>query len=203
MQNKDYSKLGGWLLFYFVSLCLGAGVAVLSVLQSLTYINYVFRAGMSALMRLFVLNIGSALLLVYTIVYLYKRNPKFLRFYEISICMGIIDILLSGQFVFFNIILSLIGPICWRVYFHKSARVKVYMGGDDFLRQSIISKFVSYTSNATGVGNYGNYSGQDNYYGDTAEKGLNNRFGEVGEIEPDDICKNCASALRQESVFCP
>ena len=127
------------MLFYYVVLCLSAGASILSILLTTRYLGAIIRSG-SARMLIYVINLASPILLLCCAAQLYMRNPKFLLLYEITICMSVISTLLSSQFVFSNVLISLLGPIIWRMYLQKSLRVKVYMGGDNYLRESLIGK---------------------------------------------------------------
>lgn len=73
----------------------------------------------------------------------------FLRFYEmtmLTLCgacfvlmvLGTMSGYISPEEYFKNLLSVIIGFAIWMTYFTKSVRVRVYFGGDEYLKQSII-----------------------------------------------------------------
>lgn len=164
-----YERLGGWLLFYMVeSIASGAYGLFGSILyfavigqlrQSLGY------GGIFALLDFFVLLaiIFNAIRL-WTAFLLYRRDPRFLKIFQIVSIIGIATCVLilaavvkvlNEMFVLNEVlflaagatdrlmyslaleVIDAIEAICWTVYFCRSVRMRTYMGNEEYLERAL------------------------------------------------------------------
>ena len=151
-DNPNYQQLGGWLLFFVVCWVLSA-LSGLSTLASGINTLFAFDPDfmLSALSNIVIglLTAGIGGLLVVLIV---KRNPLFLRMYQLlsiaRIVVGVIARFLSRLFVVNqfglghiavggDIVGGIIGICLMTLYFCRSKRVRTYMGSTDYLDQAI------------------------------------------------------------------
>jgi hypothetical protein len=149
-MGHPYKKLGGWLLALVVMQIIAVALLTIVFIVSMVALAGVFRwLGISFQ---FYLIVACAVYIAACIVDLRftymvaKRNPRFLRYYDILMIILISVILLEFILIGFdpdsvgNLIGSLIGFLIWRTYFKKSVRVRTYMGSDQYIRMSLFSK---------------------------------------------------------------
>lgn len=158
--ERDYSKLGGWLLLFTALWAIG-GIytiynGVVSWVSTSSYLDSLGTNGV-VLIVLYLASIvsGAACLILSNLIY--RRNPIFLRFYQLySIVMiALYIILMAVLFVtansagignitptfmgrFVGSLLGVIGSlVIFTMYFCKSERVRVYMGSSDYLQRAV------------------------------------------------------------------
>lgn len=175
-QNKsDYHVLGGWLKFIVVMAYLSAGLlgtsgitAIVALINAVRVVSaYSSYASASAGLLW-----GTAIFLIALIgVFVWyelkfakmikERNPCFLQFYH-RVALVMLAISLVGQ-VFLpdagstsqSVLSTLIGVVVWTIYFVKSERVHVYMGSDEYLWQSRITRrYASQSYDGTNANSY-------------------------------------------------
>lgn len=159
-SGNDYSKLGGWLLLFTVLWAIGGVYNIYNGISSWvatsSYMGMLGGIGaVLVVLYLVYLVAGAACLALAYLIY--KRNPVFLRFYQLySIAMIALYIILMvvlliianaagvgayasayiGGFVG-GIIGAAVGVALLTMYFCKSERVRVYMGGTEYLNRAI------------------------------------------------------------------
>ncbi|WP_367924216.1 DUF2569 family protein [uncultured Ruthenibacterium sp.] len=124
MPQKDYRKLGGWLLFFAVILGIGFFSNLVSLMSSLAYLNV--NLLLTILMIACVVAQG---VMFYQIV---ARRPNYWRCLILLVALLTISDLYTLWYVGFNaqfvtsVVVDLIRSAIWLAYFHKSKRVAVY-----------------------------------------------------------------------------
>ena len=149
-NNTDmhpYQKLGGWLLFIFVCQIIGLVLDVFYLLMGFDIISMLPSGSESMTMFLVILLVASSCISIglgiVFLILLYKRNTKFLLFYEI---ISIIFILLSVVTLSNELsevrefVIQIASFLLWSTYYRKSVRVRTYFGSDEYLRKSIFSR---------------------------------------------------------------
>ena len=158
--GKDYSKLGGWLLAFTILWAIGGVYNIYNGISSwATTGRYMGMFGgvgavLVALYLVYIVAGAACLALAYLI---YKRNPVFLRVYQLySITMIVLYIILMvvllaianaagigayassyiGAFVG-GIIGAAVGVALLTMYFCKSERVRVYMGSSEYMQRAV------------------------------------------------------------------
>ena len=122
--TADYSKLGGWLLF-FVTLCIFDTIVGFSNICTF----FSSKNGFSA-----VFLFEALCLEIIFVVCVLKRNHYFLLFYQLGKIVSIIGCILaflnSGNF--FILIINSSGLLLMTLYFCKSERVEIYIGSNEY-----------------------------------------------------------------------
>lgn len=119
-MEKNYRTLGGWLLFFVISFCIGLlfnAFVMFAGFRNFTIINNITN----------LLGVG---LQVAILVLLFKRNRRFLTCYysfaAYVLLNNLLGIVLGGASVVF-IIPNLLEVVAWIAYFNRSKRVEVYL----------------------------------------------------------------------------
>ncbi|MCL2300592.1 MAG: hypothetical protein FWC27_10665 [Firmicutes bacterium] len=164
-NNPRYQKLGGWLLcvviLFFLqtaglALQFGEGGAMDVIRGWQMYIGaqgYLLLAGQAVSMLLNLIYVFAAIAIV-------QRDPGFLRTRQLAFAALAVNILVQlayGLLYGFQpsgkVLLALQGAGCvlWPLvamrYYSKSARVKAYMGSDEYLRLAFFGKCFSKKAN--------------------------------------------------------
>ena len=127
MPRRDYRSLGGWLLFFTISLGLGFGMNLISFLEMIAWggrldpVDMFLTAASVVLEGVMLYQVLArrqqyrqvivALTVVFTLTDVYAL-----------LSLSLYDVLLSA------VILSFVRNIIWVVYFFRSKRVAVYFG---------------------------------------------------------------------------
>lgn len=155
--DPKYQKLGGWLLFFVICWGLAALFGLYNVFSTLsTIVQYGRFFGAIQFLSLFVSGLSSVFSIavdVFIMLSIIKKNPKFLRLYQILVvansAFGLLSILISGAATgFYNapivigtfigvIIGCAVGLILMTMYFCKSVRVRTYMGSTEYLDSAL------------------------------------------------------------------
>lgn len=158
--NANYTTLGGWLLLLVISWVIGGIYNIYTGISSWTetgaYLGMLGGVG-AALMILYVACIASGVVDLAISYLIYKRDPIFLRIYQLfSIVMIALYVVLMievviaanasglgsytstyvGQFIG-DAVGSACGVALMTLYFCKSVRVRTYMGGTEYLMRAI------------------------------------------------------------------
>jgi len=147
-----YQQLGGWLLFFVYAPLVGIGLLAIAFLINLfTILPIIAYLGPLITFTMLIELAGYGVSCFYSYKFstmLKNRNPDFLRFYEfamITLCsIYVIVIAISGFRLaaasIRGIVTGVAGFILATLYFRQSVRVRIYMGNDHYLRNSIFSK---------------------------------------------------------------
>lgn len=166
--KTDYHVLGGWLKFIVVAAYISVALLIISgitaVATLVSAINMISRYGNAGLLwGTIIFLVGLIAVFVWYELKFAKmikeRNPLFLQFYHrVSLVVFVISLL--GQILLPNaastsqsVLSFLVGVIIWTVYFVKSERVHVYMGSDEYLWQSRITRKYASRSYEANTGN--------------------------------------------------
>lgn len=153
----DYHVLGGWLKFIVVTgyisavlMFLSAGTIVAQLAQYSRYFSY----WPVNVWVLYVLAVALPLAVaIYEIIFVNKirhKDPTFLRFYHIFAIIALVVSVGALAITGFNIqdvastfestLGIFVGVFVWTLYFIKSKRVHVYMGSDEYLALSPLTR---------------------------------------------------------------
>ena len=158
--TNDYSKLGGWLLAFVVLWAIGGVYNIYNGISSWAAVGgYLgLLGGLSfVVIASFIVSIAAGLACLALSYFIYQRNPVFLRFYQLySIGMIALYVILmvlllivaaasglgayTGTYVGAFIggaIGAAVGVALITMYFCKSERVRVYMGGTEYLNRAV------------------------------------------------------------------
>ena len=158
MLYHKYSELGGWLLFFVIMAILGltslvysipvgiASTVLISSQLSSTYTLVTIAFQFSSLF-------SSVFMLLYVIA-VFKRNPKFMRYWQIGALISLFFSALYILFIFtyanfpveFSIFLTIftvftsIGSLAlYTAYYSKSVRVRIYFRESDYLDKALFA----------------------------------------------------------------
>ena len=152
---KDYSTLGGWLMFFVVSTIIGCIVASIMLLYAFATTRTVYEMiGNTIWLVSFVLQI----MFIYQII---QRKNMFLKYYQHASIIGVIAQLLlliielrgarlsasiiavmpeiELMIVLYIVITSGAGIVLSTLYYCKSVRVRRYMGNDEYMKNALFS----------------------------------------------------------------
>ena len=156
----EYSSLGGWLLFFTICWLIGGVYNIYNGISSWVatngYLTILGPVGF-VLVVLYIVYIAAGAACIALSYFIYKRNPFFLRFYQLySIGMiGLYVILMILMLIIANAagvgayannyigafiggaIGAAVGVALMTMYFCKSERVRVYMGGTEHISGAI------------------------------------------------------------------
>ena len=158
--QANYTSLGGWLLFFVIVYILDAVVLLWNGFSGMStmglFTSYFGSEIGGILMFSNICNILIGAAIVFYIVLIFKKNPLFLKVYQIvgavSIVLNLISLIwfnsafgemLSNYGVnlapsmIFSILLGALGIFLMTMYYCKSVRVRTYMGSTDYQRQAI------------------------------------------------------------------
>lgn len=127
MPQRDYQRLGGWLLFFTVTLSFGLGMNVISLLQILTSGVQLDPVGTTLTVACMVAQ-GA---LIYQVV---GRRPSYWQvLIVLVVLLTILDLFLlmrmEDPVVFVpTVFLDILRNVIWLLYFRRSRRVAVYFG---------------------------------------------------------------------------
>ena len=155
--KPEYQKLGGWLLVLVVL----EAISILSyfsmLFQSIEAIGSLSSAGGTYLL-IGVLSLAANVLgLVYAIgfvVFVVKRNPIFLWFYQVlglaSMALALINIVISTTMIagggyasvaagsgIAGVVVGILFLVLFTMYFCKSQRVRTYMGSTEYIDRAL------------------------------------------------------------------
>ena len=164
VANPEYKKMGGWLLFFMViNIISGVYNVIYSGIYTLAttapYLEYISAFGGGGLSGIVIFSCIVALVVgVLALVFVYfvfKKNPIFLKFYQIvqivSIVLSIVmliglnaaigdmgmSISDTGINVAPSIIGGIVGLVLMTMYYCKSVRVRTYMGSDEHIKNAL------------------------------------------------------------------
>lgn len=137
---EEYKKIGGWLLFFIISYCLGAFLIFKSAIEMQEIISmgsYLFSSLKMMGMIVWIAAIIYIIGLVAFILLLVKKDKRCINVFIISqvICLvlSIILYVMINNIAFINTSSMLVAVIrdaivlgIWYQYFQKSERIKVY-----------------------------------------------------------------------------
>ena len=153
--DPRFQKLGGWLLFFVICWGLAALSSLSSIVSLVGAANSLsaYGSGLAAASYLGVAaNILSAVISVLMIVFIAKRNPSFLRLYQIltivalalNVVMAIASAVGMGGYgaavigsALFGIVIGIGGLCLMTLYFCKSVRVRTYMGSTEYIDRAL------------------------------------------------------------------
>ena len=160
-SNDDYTKMGGWLLFFMVLSIIGSVMSIIEGISAATQLGrasgYLSALGLNGYSDFGALGttftIISAVLNLVLVYFVFTRKPVFLRFYQIigfiGIAFSIIETLSASGYVYGAgaVVGSLIGTIVFAVvflclftmYYCRSVRVRTYMDGTEHIKQAIFT----------------------------------------------------------------
>ena len=148
-----YHKLGGFLAFIAYAQLVGIGLMVFAFVvglaATLRYWEFLGAiAGISLLVQFAGYGVACFFCAKFSSM-LRKKDPKFLRFYELTMltmCAISLAVLGFSGFRSFSmemlqsLLSAVLGFLIWTTYFRKSVRVRTYMGSDAYLKYSIFFK---------------------------------------------------------------
>jgi hypothetical protein len=150
--THPFQKLGGWLKYMVYAPIVGIGLMAILYLFSYIIIFQNIQYLQSQVIKVLLIGLlsygVSCFLTIKFSMMLKNRNPKFLRFYELTMIVFfsflIITIVVKGFNAGINsiryIIASVLNYLLTTLYFRKSVRVHIYMGNVAYLENSIFSK---------------------------------------------------------------
>ena len=210
--QKDYSVLGGWLLFVVIA----NSIAILyAIVQFFTTYSPFLSMGTQGLLGssplvqvlMYLSIVAVAVSIVPPIVFIVLiigKNPKFLLCFEIisiinfAIVLAIsvvTGLLIEAPFGILQLVQSFIPFFIWTTYFRKSIRVRAYIDSDAYLRKSIFfsraaDPLLSSAEFKRAVQQYKNAKAVE-------------KAAELEKKEADKIpCPFCSVRIEKEAVFC-
>jgi len=162
-QPHPYRKLGGWLLLIVIGNIAGVFISIYQIVNlgnMISIINSVGRLlglqGFSGLLTVaMVLTIISLVGVLFYIVSILRRSPNLIVIFHVVVTIDILGALMIlialGSMGFSEaidassvggLIGAVAGAIIWTLYFSRSVRVRTYMGSDEYLRRSPITRTV-------------------------------------------------------------
>ena len=152
---EKYRSLGGWLLFFVILWGLAALSNVGSVFSLIGTVGTLSAYGSSLVLSSILGMLAgafSAVTCIIMVVFIVKRNPSFLRVYQILSIVGIVlsiamvvssQVVVSGSTVSIvsNVLVGgvggVLGLILMTLYFCKSVRVRTYMGSTEHIDRAL------------------------------------------------------------------
>ena len=210
--SKDYSSLGGWLLFFVIAYSISV---LYSIGQSFSVSSQLFSLGSQGLlgdsplvpiwMSLSIVVLAAGIVpVIVLIILIIGKNPKFLLCFEIMSIINFVGVLafivvtrlLLGELIgIFQVFQSLCAFFIWISYFRMSLRVRVYIDSDAYLRKSIFfsraeDPLLSSEEFDRAVQQYKNAKAVE-------------KVAEIEKKEADKIpCPFCSVRIEKEAVFC-
>jgi len=207
--THPYHQLGGWLGFMAYGLLVAVGLLAITALISFyTTIQYARYIGAWIVFASIFEMIAYGFVVLYCIKMfsmILNKNPRFLRFYELTILttfgISVFAIIVTG----FNINSEIIGDmlqsiilfLIWSSYFCKSVRVRTYFGTDDYLRQSIFFKGRKSPEPADKVPYTPQQSHNSNHNASQTQSSHS-----ATDIGTKEFCSKCGAVLASSAAFC-
>ena len=173
-EAHPYKKLGGWLWLIVASSFLSLPLQIVNLLLKIrqannlaTMLNSFAEEFGATLMSgyqpaaLDFLPLASCVISVVIAVLILRRNPRFLRLYQlsflVSICLVFVGLFADGFIldaidelgiavaliiIVLSILLGIGSLFLYLLYYTKSVRVRTYMGSDEYLRLAFFAKKV-------------------------------------------------------------
>ena len=165
--TNDYSKLGGWLLFFFILWIVGGIYNIYNGISAWVvaggYLSMLGSYGMGGLSAVIagvcIVSVIAGIGGLAMCWFIYKRNPIMLRYYQlfniaiialyivVAIIMAVVINGLGSYASAYTgaymvgmvsgVIGGIIGIVLMTMYFCKSERVRIYMGNDEYLQRAI------------------------------------------------------------------
>lgn len=161
VAHPEYQNMGGWLLFFTILMILGVIGTLVTIGQNWVQVGQF--AGMlgdygNAVVATIWINVVIVVLNIYILYLIFKRKHSFLRVFQIvriaslvlSLVMSIVQVSALDSFNYYfidtgalmgpvigSLVVSVVVLILMTMYFCKSARVEVYMGGDEFRKRAL------------------------------------------------------------------
>ena len=160
--NKNYSKIGGWLLFFVIVNIISVARALLIVKNEITGSVDILQYAYGNISTALIINIiaqvttfAALVLAVMWIIQVFQRKTMFLRILQIE------SIIMTASYILSFIAISIIGFenydgnvistntsvlvgtvagfFLMTLYYCKSVRVRTYMGTDEYMNKAIFS----------------------------------------------------------------
>lgn len=161
-QQKDYSSLGGWLLFFVILQFFSIASVITSLIKALPKFipDLVFHPGTYEVLIAIAYMFSFFVIPLYitALVLILQRNPLFLRVFQWTAMIAFIGNLLQISALmsllayarFHHIAPLMIGQITttfsglaglllMTLYYCKSIRVRTYMGNDEYMNKAVFS----------------------------------------------------------------
>ena len=194
-RSGNYNELGGALLAFvilgYVSSALFVIIGIYMLAQYMPYVSLL--GGFYTFLILFVVAY-CVMIAVFGILLnlkIHRRDKGFFRFYQ-TICIVQAVLLVLAFFFslsygvfsgtrFFNGILSIVYMLAWNYYFLQSQRVRVYFGGDEYIRRAIVGKQLVGSASFSGFGSSPSWN---------------------GTAGTSSFCTGCGKPLAADTMFC-
>ena len=165
-QPNNYHQMGGWLLCFMILCILDAVIGFFSTIFSNGLLvrfqglfSYFGSISLDSQLRILFLIFGGLVTIVAVVleiifvVQVFKRDSRFLLFYQICKIVATASILITSVFsgsafrsfenasnTIFTFFFSIAGFALMTLYYSKSVRVRTYMGNDEYLRKALFTK---------------------------------------------------------------
>ena len=158
MLYHKYSELGGWLLFFVIMAILGLSSLVYSIpvgiMTSLGLAQEISSTFALVTAFTYLISLLSSVFMLLYVIAVFKRNPKFMRYWQISALISLFFSSLYVLFAFtyinlpmefsifftvFTIFISIGSLALYTAYYSKSERVQVYFRESDYLEQALFA----------------------------------------------------------------
>ena len=151
-NSHPYNTLGGWLAFAVYAPLIAVGlITLLFLISFFSMFSYLRYLGGWYILVLLISLTGYIMTCYFCIKFsnmVRKKQPEFLRFYELTMItlssLSLLVMIMTGFSGAAESIRSLLSGVLsfliWTAYFRKSVRVRTYMGSDAYLKCSVFFK---------------------------------------------------------------
>ncbi len=227
---EDYKNLGGILKYtviiykyigpiMFAISFISTSIIYIRTLHLISQFSY-YGSGKAIAKIVFAWLFTTAIMALATILSLKmsklieRRNADFLKTWQILFIAFIVLVLISGfatglKSMISTLISLILTFVLWNIYFTKSVRVRVYMGSDEYLRNSLFNKnSPSPLQNNAPVAQSAGYAPVNQ---PVAPAQPVNPVQPVAPVQPvtptpqkaTEVCPNCGTAVYEGAAFCP